>query len=172
MTCSGFPGRRTTIDRRANTSLKNMKCGLGAIRRHDCSGAGLRAAEAAIHDRPHPRRPPTSPCRCSLSRLNYRYRRTSSTPSYWLRGGAAAEPAETAPRSSGDPHARGPGLVASAALLVAGMHWIIGWSWAAAGLFGAVISAPLRGAGSDCRQDRDHGRTLASVSKRPPDPRW
>ncbi len=35
----------------------------------------------------------------------------------------------------------GPGLMASAALLAAGMHWIVGWSWAAAGLFGALISA-------------------------------
>ncbi|MGJ0509363.1 MAG: cation:proton antiporter [Methylocystis sp.] len=35
----------------------------------------------------------------------------------------------------------GPGLMASAVLLAAGMHWIVGWSWAAAGLFGALISA-------------------------------
>jgi CPA1 family monovalent cation:H+ antiporter len=35
----------------------------------------------------------------------------------------------------------GPGLIASALLLAAGMHWIAGWSWTAAGLFGALISA-------------------------------
>ncbi len=35
----------------------------------------------------------------------------------------------------------GPGLMASALLLATGMHWIAGWSWTAAGLFGALISA-------------------------------
>ena len=35
----------------------------------------------------------------------------------------------------------GPGLAASALLLAAGMHWLAGWSWIAAGLFAAAISA-------------------------------
>ena len=35
----------------------------------------------------------------------------------------------------------GPGFIASALLLAAGMHWIAGWSWTVAGLFGALISA-------------------------------
>jgi CPA1 family monovalent cation:H+ antiporter len=35
----------------------------------------------------------------------------------------------------------GPGLIASALLLTAGMHWMAGWSWIAAGLFAASISA-------------------------------
>lgn len=35
----------------------------------------------------------------------------------------------------------GPGLIASALLLATGTHWIAGWSWTAAGLFGTLISA-------------------------------
>ena len=35
----------------------------------------------------------------------------------------------------------GPGLIASALLLAAGMHWLAGWPWISAGLFGTLISA-------------------------------
>jgi len=34
-----------------------------------------------------------------------------------------------------------PGLLAAAAIVAGGMHWIVGWAWSAAGLFGILISA-------------------------------
>ena len=58
-----------------------------------------------------------------------------------LRSGAAARLAAVPRRTAVDTGARVPGVAIAAAVVAAGMHWIVGWSWIGAALFGVLIAA-------------------------------